>query len=111
MDTIKKGSKVTKLLDKKNKKHTFPWMVRIVGQCGGKYPPLTSCPDLHCPDLPGRLCGGSLISPRLVASAFHCAQASKHPDQVPASSLLVHRRQNLRTIVPIYLLTAPDQGV
>ena len=47
VDSISAGSEVRRLLDKKNEKHTFPWMVRIVGQCGGKYLPLTSRPDLH----------------------------------------------------------------
>ena len=36
VDSISAGSEVRRLLDNKNEKHTFPWMVRIVGMCGSK---------------------------------------------------------------------------
>ena len=40
-------------------KNQFPWIVRVIGGCNF-----------------GR-CAGSLISPRIVASAFHCAVTGK----------------------------------
>jgi len=41
------------------KPHQFPWVVGITGGCNGD-------------------CGGALISPRLVLSAFHCATANNN---------------------------------
>ena len=42
------------------KPHEFPWLVRIVGGCQG-------------------FCGGSLISPTLVLSSYHCTWTNKTP--------------------------------
>jgi len=40
--------------------HSFPWIVRIVGGCAGT------------------ACGGALISPKLILSAYHCTTSSPY---------------------------------
>ena len=42
----------------------FPWVVRVGGGCTG-----------------GTVCGATIISPRLLASAFHCTINSKRSRQ------------------------------
>ena len=49
----------------------FPWVVRVGGGCTG-----------------GTVCGATIISPRLLASAFHCTINSKRSRQGKIFSFL-----------------------
>ena len=50
----------------KAKDESFPWVVRVGGGCTG-----------------GTVCGATIISPRLLASAFHCTINSRQSRRVP----------------------------
>jgi len=84
------------------KPHQFPWVVGITGGCNGD-------------------CGGALISPRLVLSAFHCATANNndteacdHSDEkrvaVLGQHLIDHERLDSYYTIPIIEVRYPPNA-
>merc|ERR1740137_235020 len=89
--------------------HEFPWVVRIAGGCAGTG------------DAKKNLCGGSLISPRLILFAFHCtvskddkSKPCDHTDEKRVAVLGLHKFKiedfNTYYTIPIIEVKYPDHG-
>merc|ERR1719315_288226 len=86
---------------KEAKPHQYPWIVRLVGECVGP-------------------CGGTLVSPRVILSAFHCTTRWRYNtescDQSEGKRLAVlgrhkilpHRMSSYKTIPVTKVFTPPN---